>query len=98
MPETAAANNPPEPEWGTSLSRFRYLNYHCDVQRGGATGAPLSRRDAREFPSEVDIRRHGVRADRTVNLTQHVIFNECFHDNCLTSSDAKNLARVGPNS
>jgi hypothetical protein len=64
---------------GTSLSRFRYLYDDGDVQAGCAAGTFLAGRDAGELTPQVDIGRHGVRADWTVSLTQDAIFDERFH-------------------
>jgi hypothetical protein len=35
--------------------------------------------DARVFALEIDIGRHGVRANWAVGLSLGVVFNECFH-------------------
>jgi hypothetical protein len=63
----------------TSLSRFRYLDDDGDVQAGCAAGTFLAGRDSGKLAPQVDIGRHGVRANWTVGLTQDTIFDECFH-------------------
>ena len=63
----------------TSLSRFRYLDDDGDVEAGCAAGTFLAGRDSGKPTPQVDIGRHGVRADWTVCPTQDAIFDECFH-------------------
>ena len=63
----------------TCLGRFGYLYYYGYIQRSAAALAALPGGDARIPSLQIDVRRHGVRADWTMGLALGVIFNECFH-------------------
>jgi hypothetical protein len=82
MAETGRPNNPIFEgirRVRTGLSRLRYLDDDGDVQAGFATGTFLAGRNSGKLTPQVDIGRHGVRANWTVGLTQNTIFDECFH-------------------
>lgn len=96
MAETAVLKQLPKRMNGTSLSSFRYLHYDRHVQGGAAARAPLSGRDARALILQVDVRRHRMGADRTVDMTHSLIRQERLHDLHLILSDALSPARVLP--
>ena len=89
-----AAIQPTPARVSTGLGGFRNLHHHGDVQRRRAAGTSLAGCHARIPAPQVDVRRHRVGADRTMDLPLDVIRNECFHGLCLTSSDAILVARV----
>ena len=78
----------------TGLGGLRNLYHHGDVQRRRATWTSLAGRYASIPAPQVDLRRHRMGADRTVNLPLDVILNECLHGFSLTSSDAILVAWV----
>jgi len=63
----------------TRLCGFRNLYYHGDVQRRRATRTSLARRHARVPALQVDVRRHRMGADRTMDLPLDSILTEYFH-------------------
>ena len=78
----------------TGLGGLRDLYHHGDVQRRRASWTSLAGRYASKPAPQVDLRRHRMGTDRTMDLPLDVIRDECFHGLCLTSSDAKLVPRV----
>jgi len=59
--------------------RFRYLHHDSHIEGRSAARTALARRDSRVLALQIDVSGNGVRANRTVNLPQESILNECIH-------------------
>jgi hypothetical protein len=93
MAETAIPRQLPVYGFSTRLCRLLYLHNHGYIQRGAAARAALPGRDARMPTLEVDVRRHRMGADRTVDMSHRLISQERFHDS--TSSYRTHFLKQG---
>jgi hypothetical protein len=77
------------------LGSLRNLDDGSHIQTRVAAGAFLSGAHAGILAPQVDFGRNRMGADRAVGQSLGVVFNECFHDLSLTSSDRTQKAEQG---